>query len=61
MTIRGDEILLTFNQWRRLGYTVIKGEKSFTRNVNGVATFSEKQVTDDIFWDECDATTDDIY
>lgn len=60
MTIRGDEILLTFNQWKRLGYYVIRGEKSFTRNASNVATFSEEQVTNSEIW-ECDATVDDIY
>lgn len=59
-TIRGDEILLTFNQWKRLGYFVVRGAKSFTRNASGIATFSEKQVTT-IKEFECDATTDDIY
>ena len=57
---RGDEILLTFKQWKRLGYYVIKGSKSFTRNASGVATFSEDQVTQEPMI-ECDATLDDIY
>lgn len=34
----------SFDDWKRIGYHVIKGEKSFKRSLKNVPLFSEKQV-----------------
>jgi hypothetical protein len=50
-----DTIYLTYVQWNRLGYRILKGEKSTQRNTAGIATFAEQQVTIKVYgqW-ECD-------
>lgn len=35
---------LSLEQWNKLGYRVLKGSKSKTRNQKGIAAFSEDQV-----------------
>lgn len=42
---QGDTIFLTYDQWRRLGFGVIKGQKAAKWNEQQVATFSEGQVS----------------
>jgi len=37
--------LLTFNEWRQHGYTVIVGQSSVGRNDQGQAVFNSDQVT----------------
>ena len=34
----------TFEEWRRLNFSIIKGEKSRAKNQNGEALFSQSQV-----------------
>lgn len=34
----------TFNEWRSLGFGVIKGQKSYKRDAKGQAVFSSEQV-----------------
>ena len=40
-------ISLTYNEWKRLGYVVKKGEKSSSKK-KGKPVFTEKQVTIDV-------------
>lgn len=35
----------TYEEWKSKGYIVVKGEKSFTRNPDGVCLFDKSQVT----------------
>lgn len=42
--IRKGRTLKTYNQWKRLGYYVMKGQKSPCRTRVGVALFSDLQV-----------------
>ncbi len=44
--LKKDEIYLTFEQWKRVGFVVRRGEKSYYRNEHGAATFSENQVSE---------------
>ena len=37
--------LLTFNEWRQHGYTVIAGQSSVGRNDRGQAVFNSEQIT----------------
>jgi hypothetical protein len=37
-------ISLTYDEWKRLNYGVIKGEHSSERNTDGICTFTEYQV-----------------
>lgn len=37
----------TYDEWRELGYFVMKGEKATGRNAKGVATFTRDQVEDE--------------
>lgn len=41
-----SEELFTWNEWEKLGYRVVKGEKSCGRNEFGIAVFSSSQVTE---------------
>lgn len=36
---------LTYKEWKAKGFHVIKGQKATGRNKEGVATFTDKQVT----------------
>jgi len=38
--------LHTFDEWKSMGKSVIKGQKSVGRNSDGICVFSEKQVQD---------------
>jgi hypothetical protein len=40
---------MTYDEWKELGYHVIKGEKSRARNNKGQAVFSPNQVDEDEF------------
>jgi hypothetical protein len=35
---------LTYDEWKELGFHVVKGEKSQKRNENGKCVFSSRQV-----------------
>jgi hypothetical protein len=37
----------TYDEWKDLGYHVVRGEKATGRNVSGMATFSPDQVEED--------------
>lgn len=56
-----DIIALTFDQWKRLGFFVEKGEKSAMRNADGVCLFTEDQVCHHEYYDECSADASDLY
>jgi hypothetical protein len=40
---------MTYDDWKELGFHVIKGEKSCGRNKNGQCVFSPAQVEEDDF------------
>ena len=46
----------TYEQWKKEGYFVMKGEKSHKRNKKGVAVFSEEQI--DCVLDDIDCYDD---
>ncbi len=56
-----DIVALTFDQWKRLGFRVAKGEKSAGRNTKGVCLFTEAQVLRNEDFDECSADASDLY
>lgn len=57
-----DEIRLTYDQWKRLGFFVVKGEKSTMRNADGVCLFTEDQVEHHEYYvGECSADASDLY
>ncbi len=45
------EVFKTFDEWKKLGMIVIRGEKSIKRNNEGKCVFSEKQVTNKPIYD----------
>ena len=51
----------TFNEWKSLGLSVKKGEKSHKRNNKGEAVFSEQQVKSVDNPGDCDYELDDFY
>lgn len=38
---------LSFDEWSKLGYSIIKGSKSHKKDSNGIALFNEEQVKKD--------------
>lgn len=54
-------IYQTFQEWKDMGYHVMKGAKSTQRNSDGFAVFSEEQVEDSSNDFEYADSSEDLY